>query len=160
ARPHGGPAATFDTVTEHPGLGLEAKSGSATYRLGRASWALGEGRAASDHDGGTVLSRDGVSLAPFAFEDGLRPGARESVEELAAGGLSVEIVSGDRDAAVRELAERLEVPYVAGVLPGDKTTRIAALKAAGHKPLMVGDGLNDAPALAAAHASMAPATAA
>ncbi len=160
ARPHGGPAATFDTVTEHPGLGLEAKSGSATYRLGRASWALGEGRAASDHDGGTVLSRDGVSLAHFAFEDGLRPGARESVEELAAGGLSVEIVSGDRDAAVRELAERLEVPYVAGVLPGDKTTRIAALKAAGHKPLMVGDGLNDAPALAAAHASMAPATAA
>jgi len=76
-------------------------------------------------------------------------------------GLSIEILSGDRQEPVRRLAEALGVTrFEAGVLPGRKAARVAELTAAGRKVLMVGDGLNDAPALAAAYASMAPASAA
>jgi Cu2+-exporting ATPase len=157
----GGSAATdiaFEPVTEHPGHGLEARDGDTVYRLGRAGWALGS--ATSDVDAGTVLTRDGMLLARFRFDDRLRPGAKTAVAAMKTQGLAVEILSGDRDAAVRALAERLGVGYRADVRPADKTARIAALTRDGGKPLMVGDGLNDAPALAAAHASMAPASAA
>jgi Cu2+-exporting ATPase len=76
-------------------------------------------------------------------------------------GLAVEIVSGDREAAVRELASGLGIgDCSAGLLPAEKVNLIAAQERAGRRVLMVGDGLNDAPALAAAHVSMAPATAA
>jgi Cu2+-exporting ATPase len=157
----GGSAAAdiaFEAVTEHPGHGLEARDGDTVYRLGRAGWALGS--ATSDVDAGTVLTRDGMLLARFRFDDRLRPGAETAVPAMKMQGLAVEILSGDRDAAVRALAERLGVGYRADVRPADKTARIAALTRDGGKPLMVGDGLNDAPALAAAHASMAPASAA
>jgi Cu2+-exporting ATPase len=73
----------------------------------------------------------------------------------------MEIVSGDRYAPVERIAADLRIPdFRAGVLPGDKTRRLAELSEAGRRVLMVGDGLNDAPALAAAHASMSPASAA
>jgi Cu2+-exporting ATPase len=68
--------------------------------------------------------------------------------------------AGDRITRVRDLAFVLGIPYAAEVLPGDKATRVATIGASGHKTLMIGDGLNDAPALATVHASMAPATAA
>jgi Cu2+-exporting ATPase len=156
-RSHATGATAFDSVNEWPGLGLEARSGATLYRLGRAGWAQAD---ASTGEQGTVLTRDGELLARFVFDDRLRPDAEAAVAALKAQGLAVEILSGDREAAVGPLAERLGVGYRANVRPGDKTARIAALKADGHRPLMVGDGLNDAPALAAAHASMAPASAA
>ena len=150
----------FDHVAEHPGLGLEARAGGATYRLGRAAWALeGEGSAAEEAD--AVLSRDGKLLAAFRFDDAIRPEAAEAVAALARQGLALEILSGDRAEAVRRLALRLKIGhFAAGVRPAEKAARLAALAEAGHKVLMVGDGLNDAPALVAAHVSMAPATAA
>ena len=86
--------------------------------------------------------------------------AAAAVAELKDGGLLVQIVSGDRETPVRLIATELGVPHFAAVLPGGKTAHVAALEAAGRKVLMVGDGLNDTPALAAAHASMAPASAA
>jgi Cu2+-exporting ATPase len=111
--------------------------------------------------GGTVLSRNGAAVAGFAFEDTLRPGGYEAVDALRSAGLKVEIVSGDREPAVAETAARVGIDTYAGaMLPGAKVTRLEALAAAGRHVLMVGDGLNDAPALAAAHVSMAPATAA
>ena len=61
----------FDAVAEHPGLGVEARRGPVTCRLGRASWALGEGGGES----GTVLARNGTRVATFAFEDATRPDA-------------------------------------------------------------------------------------
>ena len=95
------------------------------------------------------------------MEDSVRPDAREAVDDLVRQGLAVEIVSGDRAAVVEGLASKLGVHEVSsGLLPGEKVARVASHDQADRKILMVGDGLNDAPALAAAHVSMAPATAA
>jgi Cu2+-exporting ATPase len=70
------------------------------------------------------------------------------------------VVSGDHEAAVALIARQLGIPYFAAVPPAGKIAHITTLEASGRKVLMVGDGLNDTPALVAAHASMAPATAA
>ena len=73
----------------------------------------------------------------------------------------MEILSGDRPAAVEAVARELGLAeFAAGLKPADKIARLKALREAGHKVLMVGDGLNDAPALAAAYVSMSPITAA
>ncbi|MBN7763230.1 cadmium-translocating P-type ATPase [Nitratireductor aquibiodomus] len=151
----------FDSVEEVPGLGIEARSGDTVWRLGRAGWSLGREDAHENDAGGTVLSRNGEELAAFRFEDRLRPDAKKAVAFLQKNGVSVEIISGDSEEQVRDIAEKLGVErFQAGVLPGEKLDRMRALAAEGRKVLMVGDGLNDAPALAAAHVSMAPATAA
>ena len=69
------------------------------------------------------------------------------------------MVSGDSAAAVARMSEHLGIPGEGEVAPAGKLGALATLKAAGHRPLMVGDGLNDGPALAAAYASIAPGTA-
>ena len=154
----------FKGVRELPGLGMEAHADGSIYRLGRPGWALG--RQLEDDETGiedaiSVLTKNSELLATFVFEDRVRSGAEQAVRHLASRGLSVEIVSGDRLPVVRMLAARLGINQVAGdLLPAGKLTRIEQLARSGRKILMVGDGLNDAPALSAAHASMAPATAA
>ena len=154
-----GPGHAGLQVVEHPGLGLEARHGGHLYRLGRATWAL-DGRGASASVG-TVLARDGHLLAEFTLEDTLRPQAREAVAELKALGVRLLILSGDTPDAVAGVAERLGIAdHAAGLYPADKVARLSALAAEGRKVLMVGDGLNDAPALVAAHVSMAPGEAA
>jgi Cu2+-exporting ATPase len=145
-----------DAVTEHPGCGLEARIGPHLYRLGRANWALFD---STIDDTGLVLAQDGVALARFRFEDRLRGGTQVALEALKQD-FSIEILSGDHDTAVGQIADTLGLRYSAGMLPAGKVARINEIEASGRKVLMVGDGLNDAPALAAAHASMAPATAA
>src|SRR5262249_50835020 len=122
----------------------------------RADWALSGDALAAD----VVLSEGGRLLSVFHFQDELRPGAREAVAALVSDGLPVEILSGDREEVVGRLAAALGIPHAARVSPGGKVAHIASLAASGRKVLMVGDGLNDAPALAAAHVSMAPASAA
>ena len=153
----------FDSVTEHPGFGVEASKDGQIWRLGRPGWARsGADRCDTEIDrSGAVLSRRGLVLAEFQFDDRLRPGAAATIAGLRRAGLGVEIVSGDRQAAVAAIAARLGVEtWAARVLPGGKIERICRLAGEGRKVLMVGDGLNDAPALVAAHASMAPASAA
>ena len=146
-------------LVEHPGLGVEGRMNANIYRLGRAEWALSEG--GSQHAAGTVLARDGRLLGRFSFEESLRPGARGAISALRRAGVAVTILSGDQAPAVAAIAARLDVAdHAAGLLPGEKVDRLKALAAAGRRVLMVGDGLNDAPALAAAHVSMAPASAA
>jgi Cu2+-exporting ATPase len=146
-------------IREHPGFGVEAELEGHCYRLGRAEWALAE--AGGQPESGTMLSRDGALVARFAFAETLRPQARAAVDALRADGLSIVLLSGDRPVAVQPIAGRLGIDAVsAGLLPAGKVERLAALAAEDRKVLMVGDGLNDAPALAAAHASMAPASAA
>jgi Cu2+-exporting ATPase len=156
------PASTpaFDRIAEVPGCGVEARDPTGTWRLGRAAWAL-DGAADDDRGAHTVLAFDGKLLASFRFEDQTRPDAQHAVDELAAADCGVEILSGDVEGPVADLAARLGIAaFQARMMPAEKAERLAELAAEGHKVLMVGDGLNDSPALAAAHVSMAPSTAA
>ena len=148
----------LDEVSEHPGAGLEARKGPTVYRLGRADWAATGGGAPPD--AAVVLSKDGQRIAAFHLADRLRSGAREAITELRASGLRLEILSGDNRLRVSEVARELGLPFSAGARPSDKVAHIKALQQAGHRVLMVGDGLNDAPALGAADVSMAPGSAA
>ena len=150
-------AVPSSAVSETSGSGLEARLGSDVYRLGRPAWAL-EGVGASDAS--VVLAKDGKLLAAFDFDETIRQGAVETVAAFRRARLPVEILSGDRDDAVRKIAEALKVPYMANMAPANKTARIRSVENEGRKVLMVGDGVNDAPALVAAHVSMAPASAA
>jgi len=98
-------------------------------------------------------------LALFAFEDAVKPHAASSVEQLKAMGLRVAVLSGDSLAAAGALGARLGLAEIeAGLLPADKASRIATWQEAGEHVAMVGDGVNDAPALAAADLGIAMGT--
>ena len=147
-------------MKEYPGLGVEGSEGGNIWRLGRASWATVPFMP-SQTTIGTVLSKDGVMVTSFDFLDILRQGAVEAVGSLREDGIGLEILSGDKKSAVSHIAALLRVhAFSAGVLPIDKVKRLYHLKSTGAKAHMVGDGINDAPAIMAAHVSMAPATAA
>ena len=148
--------ARAEGLREIPGYGVEATVRGQTARLGRASWigAEGTGRTA------TWLKIGDARPVEFAFTDRLRPGAAEAVAGLKAQGKRILLVSGDAEAAVRAFAERIGIDEVmAEALPAQKAARVAELAAAGHRVLMVGDGLNDTAALAGAHVSISPASA-
>jgi Cu2+-exporting ATPase len=147
-------------VTEVPGSGLALVTPEGEERLGSARYT---GVTLSDprHAASLWYARPGRQPIGFRFEDRLRSDARETIAALKAAGYHIEILSGDRPDAVAEAAQALDVPDFKGaVRPEDKLGRLAALKAEGRKTLMVGDGLNDAPALAAGHASISPSAAA
>jgi len=150
----------FDGVSELPGSGIEAQRGDDVYRLGRPDWALAE-RALlpSELDATVVLAVNGAPYARFGLDDQLRDGAAEAVAELKGLGAFVEILSGDNGARVQRIARQLGLTCVAGARPADKIRHVEAFKRAGNKVLMIGDGLNDAPALRTADVSMAPASA-
>lgn len=148
-----------ENVSEIPGQGLWHQGAGGKVRLGAAAW-CGAADMAGDETGRVWLARPGAAVAMFAFEDSLRPDAASAVAALQRAGLDVRILSGDREAAVARAARAVGVAdWRAGQRPDDKIRLLDELKAAGHNVLMVGDGLNDAPALAAGHASMSPATA-
>ena len=153
-------AVPIDAVKEYPGLGVEGKAGGHIWRLGRATWAAMPflpNRTAV----GTVLSKDGMIVVSFDFIDVLRKDACEAVDQLRREDIRMEVLSGDKKSAVAQVASQLSVhAFSAGVLPIDKVKRLHHLKATGTQALMVGDGINDAPAMMAAHVSMAPASAA
>lgn len=140
-----------DCVREIPGQGLEA----GTARLGSPAF-CGLAPAA---DGMTMAFREGdAHPVLFRFADRMRDDAPASVAALAELGLDAELLSGDGEGAVAAIAWQAGIEtWRAGVDPAGKQARIAALKAAGRRPLMVGDGINDAAALAAAHVSASPA---
>nr|WP_282098669.1 heavy metal translocating P-type ATPase [Qipengyuania xiamenensis] len=98
----------------------------------------------------------GDERTKILFEDPIRPDAPEALAMLAEGGVSSSIVSGDFTEPVEAVARELGIDWKAELHPEDKLALLDRLKASGSRPLMVGDGINDGPALAAAHASIAP----
>ncbi len=149
------PAALSD-LKEIPGFGTEALCRGRRVRLGRAAWV---GAEQGDQTAAWLAVGDAEPLA-FTFTDALRPGAEQAVAALQASGKRVLLISGDTTPAVRALATRLGISdWIAEALPQDKAARVQALTDEGRKVLMVGDGLNDTAALAAAHVSISPASA-
>ncbi|HTR88279.1 MAG TPA: copper-translocating P-type ATPase [Reyranella sp.] len=143
-------------VIEHPGQGLEANG----VRLGSVRF-CGVAKSSSDELSELWLARPGRAPVRFAFADRLRPEARATLDRLRLMGKTIELLSGDRFAAVAPVARELGIDmWRACATPAEKAEHLAQLARQGVRVLMVGDGLNDAPALAAAHASLSPATAA
>jgi P-type Cu2+ transporter len=132
--------------------GVEARLGSPAY-CGVPLPQMAPGMSA-------IAFRHGARRAVFLVQQSLRADAIDVVRALAARGLDLRILSGDRAEAVAPIARALGITtWQASVKPGDKVAALEALRSQGRRVLMVGDGLNDAPALAAAHVSLSPVTA-
>ncbi|MFM2409692.1 MAG: Nitrogen fixation protein FixI [Pseudomonadota bacterium] len=146
-------AADIDTVREVPGSGIYGRFNGINVSLGRPEVEI-------SHEGMASQLQIG-DQPPFAvhFADMMRPHAEETVAGLKAMGITSAILSGDRAVSVAPVARTLGLTAQTSMLPQDKLDTIARQKVAGYKVLMVGDGLNDGPALAAGYASMAPASA-
>ncbi|MBJ3777484.1 cadmium-translocating P-type ATPase [Acuticoccus sp. 2012] len=145
-----------EDVAELRGRGVTGSVDGRRAFLGRgpAPWQ------ASGGSDGLALTVEGEATVPIPITEALRPGALQLVASLKASGLPVAILSGDGREPVERLAARLGVSEVhAQMAPAEKVAWLAARVEAGAHPLMVGDGLNDGPALATASASIAPADA-
>lgn len=150
-----GPGPVAMGVKEHPGLGLEGSIDGVPCRLGSADWT---GASARLHSNASLFFVRGASTPiELRFEDDIHASAAEAIVRLRRLGLCVEIVSGDRADAVADVASNLGVSkWTAAASPRDKVRRLEELHLQGKQVFMVGDGLNDAGALALAHASAAP----
>jgi Cu+-exporting ATPase len=165
-----------DSVRAVAGRGTEGEVGNRSYLIGSLRWLreLGVPLGALDADvqrlqgEGATLSAlvervtEGLALrALMAFADEPKAGAAAALARLRQRGLRLVMISGDNRAAAHAMARRLGLQpeeVLAEVLPGDKAERVAALRAGGHVVAMVGDGVNDAPALAAADVGIAMGT--
>jgi Cu2+-exporting ATPase len=154
-------AKPFDGALEEPGQGVRATFGGVEARLGSAAF-CGVAVAEPSEPGTSCIcfSHNGRSAA-IAISQKLRLDAAEAVSALRALGLNLHILSGDRSESVAPIAQALGIDNWLGELkPAEKIAVVERLKSQGRRVLMVGDGLNDAPALATAHVSLSPIAAA
>ena len=151
-------AANFKSL---PGHGVEGEVDGRVLRLGSPTWlglAVDPAVAGLQEAGKTVvgLAEGESTLALFAVADALRPTSRVAVERLRQRGIRVVMLTGDNAATAAAIAAEAGIAeFRAGILPGDKAAAINELKSGGGLVAMVGDGINDAPALAAADVSFA-----
>jgi len=144
-------------VQEIGGSGLEGRIDGEVYRLGRRDFAgAGADVTPPEAEERVWLGAGGRLLASFEIHDSLRADAAETVRALQAAGLELHIASGDRPGAVARIAAELGIKAPRDrQAPADKITLVRALQAEGHRVLMLGDGINDGPVLAAADVSCA-----
>jgi len=150
----------FDGAIEETGRGVRALVDGVEARLGSAAF-CGLDEPASLPGLSHIYFAYGARSLAVAVAQSLRPDAIETVARLRALGLDLRILSGDRAEAVAPVAKALGITsWGAALTPADKISLIDNLKQIGRRVLMVGDGLNDAPSLAAAHVSLSPISAA
>ena len=168
--------ATADDVHAVPGRGTEGAIADSDWLIGSLRWMdelklplgeLADRAQLLQQEGATVSAvarrTDGVLqlVGLLAFGDEPKPGAKEALSALRNRGIRIVMISGDNHGAALAMARRLGLSddeVMAEVLPGDKAAKVAALKVGGHTVAMVGDGVNDAPALAAADVGIAMGT--
>jgi Cu+-exporting ATPase len=129
-----------------PGTGAEAVVGGKTVLVGRGN------------AGAIAIDVDGAHAGELDIADEVKPGATEAVHSLRAMGIEVWMITGDHERVAREVARETgieESRVLAGVLPERKQLEVARLRSEGHRVAMVGDGINDAPALASADVGIA-----
>ncbi|MFN0262466.1 heavy metal translocating P-type ATPase [Tepidamorphus sp. 3E244] len=158
--------APLESAREVAGNGIQGEIDGVQWRLGSADFCGVDAQSRDDAIAGAGaasliwLSRDGLAPAPIRVGQELRDDAVATIRRLKAHGLAIEIVSGDRQDIVERVAADLGIARARGGMdPAQKIAHVEALREAGKHVMMVGDGLNDAPALAAANVSMSPVTA-
>jgi Cu2+-exporting ATPase len=151
-----------DAFREVLGHGVEALHNGERVRLGRRAWVAEIAKPLTDGEErtGLAFAIEGGGLFLTSLTETLRDGARGMVAQLMERSVAVSILSGDGRTQVENIAKETGITNsVASLGPGEKLRRLQGMREQGHDVLMVGDGLNDAPALSAANVSMAPATA-
>lgn len=162
---HVGHAKFIPDVTEWPGLGLSVQTAEGELRLGSRTWCgVSEDIVVPEAVRGCselwLLKSNGARV-PFFFQDRVRADAADVISWAHSQGFEVVLLSGDRMEPAEAIAVQLGIElWLAGQSPEDKIRFICQLQAEGRCVVMVGDGLNDAPALAAADVSLSPSTAA
>ena len=147
------PAAVATDLRVHVGQGVSGTIDGRRWHIGKAGFAFAE---PDDSTTAAYLGTEGRCVARFAIHDELRTDAKETLTELAAAGLQLSLASGDNEDAVQHVAQALGIrDYRSGCTPDDKLQIIRSLQAGGGRVVMVGDGINDAPVLAGADASIA-----
>ena len=137
-------------------MGVEGHFAGTLWRFGRPDWV------GTEREGGTTVAAFGPTrgdIRLIRFADAIRPQARHAMVELDALGLEAQLISGDQANVVEDVANHMGIRWQARVTPAGKNALVHAEQKAGHHVLMVGDGLNDGPALKAADVAMAPAAA-
>ena len=163
ARTHGGEYEAKDVIAQIGGV--SGRIGGVRHAIGSADFVSRicapvapdpSGGETGEGDTHVFLAREGVLLARFTLADTPRAGAKALIEGLCARGIETTIASGDRAGAVDHAARALGVVRrLAGLSPEDKLREADRLAARGERVLMLGDGVNDTPALAGAHVSVA-----
>ena len=151
----------FDGAIEEPGQGVRVVIGDTEARLGSMAFCGIAVTEPAESGVSTIVVSHAGRNAILVVRQALRPDAAETVAALRALGLDLMILSGDRPSAVAPVAAELGIAHWrGGINPAEKIAAIETLKQQGRRALMVGDGLNDAPALAAVHVSLSPISAA
>ena len=174
------PGDCWDAIEQLAGAGVEGWLDGQVFRLGREAWSLSElirPRTVTDGEpfvsqssnctvenrdhSSSTLSCDGKYLARFTFKDTLRQSASLCIRQLESLNMSTAILSGDKEAPVEIIARTLNIKdYHSSAKPWDKVSWIQTSHRSGESVLMIGDGINDSPALSASSVSMVPGTAA
>ncbi len=153
-------ACDVEDAAEVPGYGIEGRIHGRRARLGRAGW-VAEIASGPRVRTGPAFAFEGGPATAFDLSETLRPGASKAIAALQASGIQVAMLSGDDAVRASRIAEAVGISEIRhGMTPAQKVVRLDTLREQGRRALMVGDGLNDTAALAAAHVSMAPSTAA
>lgn len=164
ARDRGVAVPAADSFRSHPGGGISATVEGHSLLLGSNAFLMREGVnpepfnsiATDPGDGVVAMAVDGVPAGIFLFRDTIRPSAGKLVEELGKMGIRVAMLTGDRERTAHAVAGKLGITECHGGLsPGGKAAQLALWRKEGRRTAMAGDGVNDAPALAAADASIA-----